>query len=75
MLWVCEPLFSTGKDVVVDSIFCVTCGIVALAAKGVYAGTLVKKRRYWPKSVLGDRIDRNFVDKEVGDVDMLEAAT
>ena len=41
----------------------------------MYDGALIKKRRYWPKSVPGDLTDRNFSDKEVGDVDMLEAAT
>ena len=64
-----------GKTVVMDSGFCVANGIVALAAKGLYAGALVKKSRYWQKSVPGDPIDRNFSDKEVGGVDMLETAT
>ena len=50
-------------------------GIVALAAKGVYAGALIKKRRYWPKGVPGDLVDQYFPDKKVGDVDMLVAAT
>ena len=71
----CEPLFSTGKAAVVDSGFCVANGIVALAAKRLYAGTLIKKRQYWPKIVPGDLIDRKFANKEVGGVDMLEAAT
>ena len=41
--------------------------------KGVYAGALIKKLRYFPKSVSGDIIDRNFVENYVGGVDMLEA--
>ena len=56
-----------------NSIFCVANGIVALSKKGVYVGSLIKKRCYWPKSVPGDLIDRNFADKEVGGVDMLDA--
>ena len=44
-------------------------------AKGVYAAALIKKHRYWPKSVPGDLTNRHFSDKEVGDVDMLEAGT
>ena len=75
VLWVCESLFSTRKAVVMDSGFCVTNEIVALAAKGVYAGALIKKRRYWPKGVPGDLVDQYFPDKKVGDVDMLVAAT
>ena len=50
-------------------------GIAALAAKGVYAGALIKKRWYWPKSVPEDITGRNFSYKEVGGVDMLEADT
>ena len=54
--------------------FCVANGIIALSTRGVYAGALVKKRWYWTKSVSGDLIDWNFADKEVGVVDMLDAA-
>jgi hypothetical protein len=75
MLRMCEPIYGTGKAVVLDSGFCVAKGIVALEAKGVYAGALIKKRRYWPKSVPGGAIDEHFVGKEVGDVDMLEVKT
>ena len=67
-------LFYEQKYVVTDNGFCVANGIVALAKKGAYAGALIKKCRYWPKSVPGYLIDWNFVDKVVGDVDMLEAA-
>lgn len=35
MILMCEPLFSTGKYVVMDSLFCVANGIVAIAMKGV----------------------------------------
>ena len=75
IILICEPLFSTGKYVVMDSVFFVSNGIVALVAKGVYVGALIKKRRYWPKSVAGDLIEQNFAYKEVGGVDMLEAST
>ena len=64
-----------GKAVVMDSGFCVANWIVALAAKGVYAGAIIKKHQYFPNSVPGDLIDRHFANKEVGGVDMLEAAT
>ena len=40
--------------------------------RGVYAGTLNKKRKYWPNNVPGDSIDSNFVNKEVEDVEILE---
>ena len=41
----------------------------------MYAGALIKKRRYFPKSVPGDLIKRYFTDKEVVIVDILEACT
>ena len=68
-------LFSAGKAVVIDSGFCVANFIFALAAKGVDAGALIKKRRYWPKTIPGDLIDQHFLDKELGDIDTLEAST
>ena len=75
MLCMYKPLFYMVKDVVMGSVFCVTNWIVALAAKGVYADVLVKKRRYWLKSVPRDLVDRDFLDKQVGFVGMLESAT
>ena len=56
MLQICEPIFSTGKCVVLDSGFCVSKGIKALLVVGVYAAALTKKRKYWPKGVPGDAI-------------------
>ena len=75
MLCMCEPVFYTKKNVVVDSGFCVENGIFELAAKGVYAGALVKKHRYWPQIVPADIVDRHSVDKVIGDVDILEDFT
>ena len=75
MLWMYETLFSMGKAVVTDIDFCVSYGIVAIVAKGVYYGALMKKRRYWPKNVPGYLINQNFTDKEVVGVDTLEAST
>ena len=43
MLWMYEPIFYTEKYVLTDIGFCVTNGIIALAAKGVYDGALIKK--------------------------------
>jgi hypothetical protein len=37
----------------------------------VFGSALIKKRRYWPKYIDGDGIQRHFVDKEVGDADAL----
>ena len=75
MLRMCEPIFSTGKWVVLDSGFCVSKGITALLGFGVYATYLVKKRKYWPKGVTGDAIDEYFTEKDFTRVYMLEAIT
>ena len=75
MLRMCEPIFSTGKCFMLDSGFCVSKGITALLEFGVYAAALVKKRKYWPKGVLGDATDKYFANKDVTHVDMLEAIT
>jgi hypothetical protein len=45
MLRMCEPIYGKGKAVVLDSGFCVAKGIVALKAKGVYTGALIKKEQ------------------------------
>ena len=60
---------------VLDSGFCVAKGFVDLEAKGVFAGALIKKRRYWLKRVPEALIDEHFENMEVGDVDMVMAAT
>ena len=52
------PIFSTGKCVVLDSGFCVSKGITALLEFGVYAAVLIKNRKYCPKGVTGDAIDK-----------------
>ena len=75
MLRMCEPIFLTGKYVVLDSGFFVSKGITALLEVGVYAAALIKKQKYWPKGVPGDAIDEYFADKDVTHVDMLEAIT
>ena len=60
MLRICEPAFSSGKCVVIDSGFFVSKGITDLLEVGVYAAALIKKRKYWPKGVPGDSIDQYF---------------
>ena len=40
----CEPIFSTGKCVVLDSVFCVSKGITALLEFGVYAAALITNK-------------------------------
>ena len=63
--------FNTGHYDVLDSGFCVLKAIVALYQKGIYAGALIKKRRYWPTLVPGPAMDDRFAAKEVGSVEAL----
>ncbi len=44
-------------------------GYCQASKEGCYASALIKKRRYWPKYVQGDRIAEHFENKVVGDVD------
>ena len=46
MLRMYESIFSTGKCVVLVSVFCLSKGITALLNFGVYADALTKKCRY-----------------------------
>ena len=39
-----RPIFGSGKDVVLGSLFCVADGITYLKAKCVYAADLIKKQ-------------------------------
>ena len=66
-----KSCFNTGRYVVLDSGFCVLQAIVGLFKKGLFAGALIKKRKYWPKFIAGDAIDEHFTDKAVGAVDAL----
>ena len=69
-----KSLHGSGRVVVLDSGFCVLSALIALKKVGVFAaGALIKKRRYWPKHVPGDKIDETkFKDKEVGSTDSLK---
>ena len=69
LLRMTKSIWNSGHVIILNSGFCVLKGIVELGKKGLYAGALIKKRRYWPKFVKGDIIKEHFVEKHVGDVD------
>ena len=60
MLSMCKAIFGSGKDVVLDSGFCVAKLITDLEAEFLYAEALIKKQRYWLKEVPGDPINTHF---------------
>ena len=55
-----------------DSCFCAAKFFI-FGRKGSLFCCSHKKWRYWPNNVPGDSINRNFVNKEVEDVEILEA--
>ena len=67
LLRVLEPIFTMGNVVILDSGFCMLKGIVELKKHGVYASTLIKKRKYWCKYINSDTIRDRFKDKNVVD--------
>ncbi len=71
LLRMLQKYFSTGRYVVLDSGFCVLKGLVELKKEGIFAGALIKKRRYWPSLVPGEAIQSHFECKDVGDTDVL----
>ena len=46
LLRLTKDIFGTGKVVILDSGFCVLRGLVELMKRGVYASSLIKKRKY-----------------------------
>jgi hypothetical protein len=66
LLRMCQGIYHSGRVVILDSGFCVLKGIVELFKRGVYAGAVIKKRRYWPKHIPGDAIDLHMDKKDIG---------
>ena len=71
LLRLCESIFHIGMIVILDSGFCVSRAIIELKKRGVFASALIKKRRYWPKYVDGDEIDKHFENKAISHADSL----
>ena len=57
------------KLVILDSGFCVLKAIIELRKIGIFASAVIKKRKYWPKLIPGDKIKEHFKNCIVGDVD------
>ena len=51
---------------IVDSRLCVRTELIVLKKMGVYASTLIKKRRYWTKYIKGQEINNHFGELEIG---------
>lgn len=66
LLRLTRNLWNSGKVVVLDSGFCVLQGIIELRRKGVFAASVIKKRRYWPKHIKGEDIKQHFEGEQLG---------
>ena len=69
-----KPLWWAGKVVVVDSGFYVLEGFISMVKKGVFGLALIKKQRYCLKGVPEVEIIRKMQNKEVGDMDAVQAS-
>ena len=72
MMRLTESLRFSNDVVICDSGFCVLKGVASCKKVGVNIQAMIKKRRYWPKYILGDMINAHFANKEVGDFDIME---
>ena len=71
LLRLTESIAHSGRAVIMDSGFCVLKSLTALASVGVFASAVVKKRRFWPKYIDGDGIDKRFKGYDIGTVESL----
>lgn len=61
-----QPLFAPGRVVIMDSAFCQLRAIVQLFKRGLFATSVIKKRRYWPKHIDGAALDAKLADSPMG---------
>ena len=71
LLHMMKIYFSTGRYVILDSVFYVLKGLIQLSNKGVFACAFIKNRRHWPYMVLVKDIENQFGEVEVGDTDAI----
>lgn len=71
LLRLTECIHHSGRVVIMDSGFCVLEGLTKLLDFGVFSSAVIKKRRYWPRHVDGDAVDKHFDNREVGWADVL----
>ena len=70
LLRLCQHLYSSGKIVVLDSGFCVLRALIELRKVGVLATAIIKKRRYWPRYIFGEEIEKHMEGETVGTTDV-----
>ena len=69
LLRLTESIAHSGRVVIMDSGFCVLKALIELYNQGIFGSAVIKKRRFWPKYIDGDGIDKRFEDRNVGTVE------
>ncbi len=65
-MWLLSLYFATGRYVVLDSGFCMLRALMELKKIGLYACAVIKRLRFWPAMVPGDKMLQAFEDAHVG---------
>ena len=74
MVRMTDPLWDTGKVVVMYSGVCVLEGLVSMVEKGVLGSALIQNWCFWPKGVPVEEILRHMQNKEVRNVDSVQVS-
>lgn len=64
-------IYGTDKTVILDSVFCILRGLIVFKKQGVFVSALIKKRKYWPKFIKGDNVNKYFEGNKIGEYDRL----
>ena len=60
LIRMCKPIVGTGKDVILESGFCVVKSIIEIESKCMYEVSLIMKWYYLPNGVTRDPIFTYF---------------
>ena len=69
-----KTIFHSGRVVVMDSAFCQLNALIELLRRGVFALVVIKKKRFWPRSVRGQEMDEKVGATPIGTVAVLQGA-
>jgi hypothetical protein len=61
-----KPWWGSKRIVIMDSAFCQLKALIELEKRGIYATSVIKKRKYWPKHIDGAQMDTQVDQTPVG---------
>lgn len=71
LLRMSETIWKSRRVIVLDSGFCTEEGIEQLKEKDLFASVVIKKRRFWPRGMNCEELDRALMNCPVGTVKIL----